>query len=247
MRGVWHARGGFRHSGRLYDTRGLSSEERRLIAWEFSYSETALVLPPQDADDSAQLRIFTPIKEIPSPAIQMSERPLYSADTITALARRPASQCILNKGAGLVSVDLLRQQGAVVGARINAKGRLEVLSSIAAEVVASCISLDTSDMAIDAHRPTMVSVGLPFVVAEASLDGLRRARPNSATFGVADSVYPHAVDCFSVFFYPRTGQGIERLRARMFAPLNNICEDPATGSASAALGACLALLDPQGD
>jgi trans-2,3-dihydro-3-hydroxyanthranilate isomerase len=48
-------------------------------------------------------------------------------------------------------------------------------------------------------------------------------------------------------FYPRTGQGIERLRARMFAPLNDICEDPATGSASAALGACLALLDPHGD
>jgi trans-2,3-dihydro-3-hydroxyanthranilate isomerase len=33
----------------------------------------------------------------------------------------------------------------------------------------------------------------------------------------------------------------------MFAPLNNIWEDPATGRASAALGAFLAALDPRSD
>jgi trans-2,3-dihydro-3-hydroxyanthranilate isomerase len=37
------------------------------------------------------------------------------------------------------------------------------------------------------------------------------------------------------------------MQARMFAPLNNIWEDPATGSASAALGTFLASLDPSSD
>jgi len=93
-----------------------------------------------------------------------------------------------------------------------------VLSSIAAEVVASCICLNTSDIALDAHGPTMMSVGLPFVVAETSLDGLRRARPNCAAFGVADRAYPHAADRFSIFLYTRTGHAVEQLRARICAP-----------------------------
>jgi trans-2,3-dihydro-3-hydroxyanthranilate isomerase len=41
--------------------------------------------------------------------------------------------------------------------------------------------------------------------------------------------------------------GDDRLRARMFAPLSNIFEDPATGSAAAAVGAYLASLDPKQD
>ncbi|HYC31315.1 MAG TPA: PhzF family phenazine biosynthesis protein, partial [Gemmatimonadales bacterium] len=39
--------------------------------------------------------------------------------------------------------------------------------------------------------------------------------------------------------------GSLRIRARMFAPLSNTAEDPATGSASAALGAYLLSLDPR--
>ena len=49
------------------------------------------------------------------------------------------------------------------------------------------------------------------------------------------------------YFSTRGGHGVEQLQARMFAPLNNIREDPATGSASAALGAFLASLDPRSD
>jgi trans-2,3-dihydro-3-hydroxyanthranilate isomerase len=84
-------------------------------------------------------------------------------------------------------------------------------------------------------------------VAETSLDGLAKARPNFAAFAAADGAYPHAHDRFSIFLYARVGYGVERLRARMFAPLSNIPEDPATGSASAALSAFLSSLDPRND
>jgi len=50
-----------------------------------------------------------------------------------------------------------------------------------------------------------------------------------------------------IFAYARAGAGAEKLRARMFAPLAGIFEDPATGSASGALGAYLASLDPRAD
>jgi len=44
----------------------------------------------------------------------------------------------------------------------------------------------------------------------------------------------------SLFLYARDG---DTIRARMFAPLAGTWEDPATGSASAALGALLLSLD----
>jgi trans-2,3-dihydro-3-hydroxyanthranilate isomerase len=59
--------------------------------------------------------------------------------------------------------------------------------------------------------------------------------------------YLHPEDRFSVFVYARCTAAAAKLRARMFAPLSNILEDPATGSASAALGGLLCSLDPRSD
>ena len=52
------------------------------------------------------------------------------------------------------------------------------------------------------------------------------------------ATYPAGLD-FAIFAYVRKGEQVE---ARMFAPLDNVPEDPATGSASAALGAFLTTL-----
>jgi trans-2,3-dihydro-3-hydroxyanthranilate isomerase len=231
----------------ISDAQGLSGEEMQAIAAEFHYSETAFVLPPQDPDNSARVRIFTPSNEIPFAGHPNVGTAFVLRRRRNLFGRPIGKSMCFEERAGLVSVELICRREAVVGARVKAPRPLEVLSSFAAEMVANCISLNTSELAVDTHGPTMVSVGLPFVVAETSLEGLRRARPNSAAFGAADRAYPHAVDRFSIFLYTRTGHGIEQLQARMFAPLNNIWEDPATGSASAALGAFLVLLDPRSD
>jgi trans-2,3-dihydro-3-hydroxyanthranilate isomerase len=231
----------------IADARGLSGEQMQRIASEFNYSETAFVLPPQEPEHSALVRIFTPTNEI-----AFAGHP--NVGTAFVLGRqesvfgKPIDRSMrFEQGAGLVSVDLLHQQQSVVGARIKAPRRLEIISAIDTEIVASCVSLHTGEIVTDSHAPTMVSVGLPFVAVETSLDGLGRARPNWAAFAAADRACPHAADRFSIFLYSRTGHGIERLQARMFAPLNNIWEDPATGSASAALGGYLAWLDPRDD
>jgi trans-2,3-dihydro-3-hydroxyanthranilate isomerase len=231
----------------IADARGLSGEQMQRIASEFHYSETAFVLPPQDPDNSAQVRIFTPTNEIPFAGHPNIGTAFVLGRRENAFGRSPGESMRFEQGAGLVSVDLLRQQGSVVGARIKAPRRFEAIASIETEIVANCVSLPAGEIATDCHEPTMVSVGLPFVVAETSLVGLGRARPNSAAFAAADRAYPHTADRFSIFLYTRTGDRIERLQARMFAPLNNIWEDPATGSASAALGAYLTLLDPRHD
>jgi trans-2,3-dihydro-3-hydroxyanthranilate isomerase len=88
-----------------------------------------------------------------------------------------------------------------------------------------------------------MSVGLPFLVAEVtSRDALRRAKPNLL---IHERVLP-AIGTDAVFAYVR-GTAAGELHARMFAPLDAIVEDPATGSATAATIALLAAMRPECD
>src|SRR6202051_3234244 len=49
----------------VLDAGGLSTAQMQSIATEFNYSETPFVLPPRDAANDAQVRIFTVNREIP--------------------------------------------------------------------------------------------------------------------------------------------------------------------------------------
>ncbi len=96
-----------------------------------------------------------------------------------------------------------------------------------------------SDIDHRAFPPILASVGLPFGFAQVTgLDALGRAKPHAAAFASADQRYPHQDDRFSLALFVRLDDAC--IRARVFAPLSNVDEDPATGSAAAALGACLA-------
>ncbi|MBT5812106.1 MAG: PhzF family phenazine biosynthesis protein [Rhodospirillaceae bacterium] len=118
-----------------------------------------------------------------------------------------------------------------------------------AAIVAGCLSLAPGDIRMDRHAPTSASVGIPFFMVETDLASLSNARPDTNAF--ADALARHgddnAVGRLSIFVYARKDEGVEQLRARMFSPLGGTVEDPATGSASAALGAFLMSLDPRAD
>src|ERR1700684_3923594 len=47
------------------DARGLSAPQMQAIAAEFNLAETTFVLPPQNLEYTAQVRIFTPRAEMP--------------------------------------------------------------------------------------------------------------------------------------------------------------------------------------
>jgi trans-2,3-dihydro-3-hydroxyanthranilate isomerase len=44
---------------------GLSTQRMQQIAREMNYSETTFVLPPKDPLNTAEVRIFTPVAELP--------------------------------------------------------------------------------------------------------------------------------------------------------------------------------------
>jgi len=102
--------------------------------------------------------------------------------------------------AGLVDVTVVHAAEAVTGAAITAPRPLEVGQAVAVDLVAACASLTREDVVIDTHPPRIVSVGLPFVVAElASRAALAQARPNLTSFVQADAAVPLADGRFSLF------------------------------------------------
>lgn len=224
----------------VLDATGLSAGQMQALALEFNYSEATFVLPPRDPGHTAQIRIFTPDREIP-----FAGHP--NVGTAFLLARRMASrgetipdQFVFEEIAGLVPVKLLREQGMVTGGELIAPEPLSRRTAISAEQAAACLCLAVDDVRIDGHPPQVASVGLPFVVVElATRDALRRARPNRQAY---DNVLP-LDGAKSIYAYTRdTGAeaaGTEcDLQARMFT--SRMTEDPATGSASAAATALLA-------
>ncbi|TIX91367.1 PhzF family phenazine biosynthesis protein [Rhizobium sp. P44RR-XXIV] len=230
------------------DARGLTGEAMQKIAAEFGYSETTFVLPPADPDHTARVRIFTPTAEIP-----FAGHP--NVGTAFALGQQPeifgkpvGDRLIFEEDAGLVNVTLLRSGEEVTGASIRAPGPLAIGGTVADELIARCVQIDPRSILRTMHAPTFASVGLPFAFAELDgLDTLGRARPNAAVFAEAAARHKEDKTGFSLFLYTRSAENPWHIRARMFAPLDNVTEDPATGSASAALGAYLTSLLSAGD
>ena len=60
----------------VLDAGGLSTAQMQAVATEFNYAETTFVLPPRDAANDAQVRIFTLNRRSRSRAIPMSAPPL---------------------------------------------------------------------------------------------------------------------------------------------------------------------------
>ncbi len=216
---------------------GLSDADMQALAAEFNLSETTFVLPPDDPRHSARVRIFGPRSELP-----FAGHP--NVGTGFVLARRmdnPPEHFTFEELAGLVRVHVLRgPDGTVDGARISAPRSLTRGSAVPTETVAACAGLDPEDIATGAHTPLIASVGMPFVIAEVTdLAALGRAAPDPAAFRAAQPAFAQEAARFPLYLYVRVDGSALRLRTRMFAPLGGIMEDPATGSASAALAALL--------
>jgi trans-2,3-dihydro-3-hydroxyanthranilate isomerase len=228
----------------VLDAGGLSTAQMQAIASEFNYSETTFVLPPRDSAHDAQVRIFTVRSEIP-----FAGHPNVGTAFVLAIQEaKPPERFLFEEGAGLVPVEIFNEKGSVIGAELTAPQHLKKLTQFSAEQAAACVSLSTADIRTDRHPPQIVSVGLPFLVAElASRDALRRARPDAAAFA---RTFP-CDGSDAVYLYTRDVPPAERpcdLQARMFHPgSSGLSEDPATGSATAAAAALLADLSGERD
>jgi len=219
----------------VLDATGLSASQMQALAREFNYIESTFVLPPKDPAHSAQVRIFTPVREVPFAGHPNLGTAFIMAREATLLGGEPLRSLTFEEGAGLVAVDLLWDGDALVGAELTCPEPFSRRGLVTVEQAAACLQLDPADIRTEAHQPQVVSVGLPFLAIElASRDALRKARPDKAAY---DRIFPldgaRSVYAYTPFLDPdETGCD---LQARMFTGF--MAEDPATGSGTAAVSA----------
>lgn len=225
----------------------LSKAQMQAIAAEFNYAETTFVLPPRDPAHSAQVRIFTPRSEVPFAGHPNVGTAFVLARELVAAGKPAPERFEFEEAAGIVPLRVLCEDGVVVGAELQAPEALARGAPVAPEAAAACLSLPAAELRSAVHAPLVVSVGLPFLVAElGTRDALRRAQPDAA----AHEKFLPGLGIDAIFAYVRDRDdagGVRVLHARMFAPLDGIAEDPATGSATAAILALLTELDPAAD
>jgi trans-2,3-dihydro-3-hydroxyanthranilate isomerase len=230
----------------VLDALGLTPAQMQSIAAEFNYAETTFVLPPRDAAHTAQVRIFTPRSEVPFAGHPNVGTAFVLARALAASGQALPERFDFEEGAGIVPVRILREGTNVIGAELTAPAPLTRAAEVGADIAAACLSLPAAEISMAVHAPQVASVGLPFLIAELkSRAALARSRPDLS----AHEKHLPGIGVDAIFAYVRaadeTGCGI--LHARMYAPLDGIPEDPATGSATAAMLALLTELAPGED
>lgn len=210
------------------DAQGLPEDRLQAITREFNFSEATFVYPPDDPAHTARVRIFTPTREVP-----FAGHPTIG----TAIALHDlgaGSDMVLELGVGPIPCHV-----GEAGASFTTPVPLEMIAHPAASLVAEALGLPAAAVRTDRHVPVQASLGLAFVLVElADRAALAAAHPVIEACRRGAALHPAGLD-FAIFAYVRHGEAVE---ARMFAPLDNMPEDPATGSASATLGAYLAQL-----
>lgn len=223
----------------VLDGEGLPAAQMQAVAAEFNLSETTFVLPPKDPSHTAEVRIFTPKSELP-----FAGHPNVGTAFVLAQRGTLREPLVFEEKAGLVPLDLLREAGSVVGARLTAPQPLALGAEIAAATVAEACSLAVDDIAAGRHLPCVASCGTAFILAEVKTRrALEKAAPRSDVFARHFPVEGAA----GIHLYWRDGSDGIDVRARMFAPLQGVAEDPATGSANLSLAGLQASLRREPD
>jgi trans-2,3-dihydro-3-hydroxyanthranilate isomerase len=226
----------------LPNAEGLTPAQMQAIALEFNLSETTFVLPPKDRAHTAEVRIFTPKAELPFAGHPNVGTAFVLARRGLVYGRPTGNPLAFEEKAGLVPLDILTDRDRAVGARLTAPQPLMRGGEVPAGVVGGACSLGTEDIETRHHSPCVAGCGTMFVFAEVkSRRALAAARPRGEVFARHLPIDAAA----GVHLYLRDGaEGID-IRARMFAPLHGVVEDPATGSANVALAGLLASLRPE--
>jgi trans-2,3-dihydro-3-hydroxyanthranilate isomerase len=228
----------------VFDPEGLDDAAMQAIAGEFNLSETTFILPPKNPKHRANVRIFTPVHEIPfaghptvGSAVAISE----------AAGASPPSIFVLEEKVGPVRCAVSKDDRGIF-----AEFDLPLLPEpmpfpVDRAVVAAALGLAPQEIGFENHIVTQYSGGLPYVlVPVAGLDVAERANLDTRAWmdltGPAEALSPGAF----VYCRETVGHG-NSFHARMFAGHLGIPEDPATGSAVAAFAGAIMRFDRPAD
>lgn len=230
----------------VLDGEGLSTERMQAAAREFNLSETVFLLPPDDENHMAKLRIFTPGSELP-----FAGHPTVGAAVQLAVANygHPGNGIdailMLDENIGPVRVGVKLAPGKAAYAEFDVpKFSQNHGEPPSTDNLCAALGLTHGEIGFENHKPSQWSAGMPFVfVPLRDLATVQRASVNLAAWK----------DCFAghpdeVFVYCReTEHQGNQFHGRMFAPQIGIMEDPATGAAAAAFSGVIHHFDQPTD
>jgi trans-2,3-dihydro-3-hydroxyanthranilate isomerase len=209
----------------VLESRGLEDAGMQAAAREFNLPETVFVLPPADDRHRARLRIFTPARELP-----FAGHP--TVGTAVLLGQSRGGEMVLEEEIGAVRCHV-EPLGSDRGfARFDLPKLPERVGEAAdAALIAAALGLAPAELGFAGFVPAVWSAGAAFTfVPVRDRAAVARSRPDMARW--ADAVGAS----LGVFvFCGETEDANNTFHARMFAPTLGIAEDPATGSAVAAL------------
>ena len=193
------------------DGRDVDDDTMQKLAKETNFSETVFVLPAAN-EAHARIRIFTPAAELP-----FAGHPVLGSAFVLA-APLQLGEINLETGAGVIPVTLERE-----GARIVFGWMRQPIPTYQpfalAEEVQDLLGV-RSQLPVELYRlgPEHVYLQLD------SEDDVARLAPDFTALGRLTDA---CINCFA-------GSGL-RWKTRMFAPVQGVAEDPATGSAAGPL------------
>lgn len=233
----------------VFDAQGLDDAAMQAIALEFNLSETVFIRPAEARGHAASLRIFTPGRELPfaghptvGAAIALSEAgagwPLPELDRVM----------VLEEKVGPVRCAVRHRPGEPSFAEFDLPRRSAQLAcDVEREALADCLGLAPSQIGFENHRPTLWSAGVPYLLVPVhDLAACGEIVFDTARFRTLAPRIDGSLP--GLYAYCRGGvHHLANLHARMFAADMGLVEDPATGSAVAALSGAIhhfdALLD----
>jgi trans-2,3-dihydro-3-hydroxyanthranilate isomerase len=223
----------------VFDCDGLDTAAMQAIAREFNLSETVFVLPPDNPAHAARVRIFVPTRELP-----FAGHPTVGSALAIAELRKLAgnSTFILEEEVGniLCRVDI----GAFARRAEFELPRLPELIEVTLDVtkLAMALSMPESELEFSGHKVSVWTAGVPYVLVPVkSISAVSNGKVDAdAWLSLVD--LPGAVPAAPYIYCAGGTDASSDFHARMLAPWDGIVEDPATGSAVAALSGALGQL-----
>lgn len=228
----------------VLESGGLGDAAMQAVAREFNLSETVFVLPAESSAHTARIRIFTPAQELP-----FAGHPTVGAAVCLARERHDGlgerdAVIVIEEKVGAVRCGV-KLDGATGFAEFDCPKLPEIAGAPAPkEFISAALGIAPAEIGFENHVPSVWSAGVPYrFVPVRNMAVLAKVVPQPQPFAAAFGKE-------GAYLYTRETEGHDHsFRARMFVHEVGIVEDPATGSAVAAIAGAVREFDdlPDGD
>ncbi len=211
---------------------GLTEHQMQKIARELNNSETAFIFSPIDGSHDVWVRFFTPTREVP-----ICGHATVAAHYVRAAeGNLPAGRVLQKTGAGILPVDILRENGDI--RVVMTQGKIGIGERFPESLkfrIADALGIGMEDLRADCPVVIASTGHSKVMVGIRDVGLLHTLRPDMSAL----SRLSGEIGCNGYYAFTLHPNETPLVHGRMFAPAIGISEDPVTGNANGPLGAYL--------